>query len=329
MNSFGNILRLTTFGESHGPAVGGILDGMPAGYAVDPDLTAAMMAERRPGSSPEVSQRREADAVEWLSGISPDGRTLGTPIAFMVRNTDARPDDYGEWRHIFRPNHADFTYQKKYGIRDHRGGGRASARETAARVAAASLAALLLRECGITVEAKLAEVAGCADSRRFAELIAEAKAQGDSLGGIVECTVENVPAGLGNPVFDKLHARLAFAMMSVPGVKGFEYGDGLAAAAMRGSESVDRFIFADGGIITASNHSGGIQGGISNGMPINMRVAFKPTPTLGRPLPTVDDAGNPAVVNPRGRHDPCIAVRGVAVVKAMAILTLADAILSK
>lgn len=329
MNTFGQHLRLTTFGESHGPAVGGVVDGMPAGFAVDYELTRTMMAERRPGASPNVSSRQETDEVEWLSGISPEGITLGSPIAFIIRNRDARPDDYSRWEHLFRPNHADYTYQAKYGVRDYRGGGRASARETAARVAAASLAMLILRKEGITVDARVTEIAGCADPSLFAQMIADARSEGDSLGGIVGCVISHLPPGLGNPIFDKLQARLAYAMLSIPGVKGFEYGDGFSAAAMRGSRSVDTFICKGDRVTTLSNHSGGIQGGISNGMPVNMRIAFKPTPTLGRPIQTIDDTGNPAVLEPRGRHDPCIALRGCAVVKAMAILSIADALLAR
>lgn len=329
MNTFGNVLRLTTFGESHGPAVGGVLDGLPPGLTVDFGLVREMMARRRPGSSPLTSARREADEVEFLSGISPDGRTLGTPVAFIICNGDTRPGDYEQLRHLFRPNHADYTYQAKYGLRDHRGGGRASARETAARVAAAALAMLVLRRENVDVSAKLIAVGGVTGEEEMRQAVLDARRDGDSVGGLVECTVTGLCAGIGDPVFDKLQARIAFAMLSIPGAKGFEYGDGFALADARGSEVADIFSTdADGNVITLTNHSGGIQGGISNGMPVVFRVPFKPTPTLMRPQQTIDDAGRPAPLEAAGRHDPCIALRAVEVVRAMTILTLADAILA-
>lgn len=329
MNTFGETLRLTTFGESHGPAIGGVLDGMPPGVSIDYPLLRTMMAERRPGSSRYTSQRREEDLPELLSGISEDGLTLGTPIGFIIRNRDARSSDYGRLRDVYRPNHADYTYQAKYGLRDHRGGGRASARETAVRVAAAALVRPLLDARGITVAAKLTAIGEETDPQRFEQILGDVTSRGDSIGGVVECYIKGMPTGLGEPLFGKLQARLGGAMMSIPGVKGFEYGDGFAAALRLGSEQIDRFTTdADGRIVTVSNHSGGIQGGISNGMEINMRIAFKPTPTISLPVETVDSSGRPVTITVEGRHDPCIAVRGVAVVKAMVILTIADALLT-
>lgn len=326
MNTFGNRLSLTTFGESHGKVVGGVIDGMPSLVAIDFSAIERMMAERRPGHNPLTSARREADKVEILSGVSEDGLTLGTPIAFTIANSDMRSSDYEELRHTFRPNHADMTWQMKYGIRDHRGGGRASARETAARVAAAAIVSPLLG--GIEVNASLISVGGCTDKNKFAEVIDAARQAQDSVGGMVECVISHVPVGLGEPIFGKLQAQLAHAMLTIPGVKGFEYGDGMAAAAMRGSESADTpYIDADGSVRFSTNHSGGIQGGISNGADIVLRVAFKPTPSIAREQATVTDNGREVMLSVKGRHDPCIAVRGVAVVKAMAILVMADALL--
>lgn len=328
MNTFGSRLRLTTFGESHGVAIGGVIDGMPARMPVDYDAITRMMAERRPGVNAQVSGRREPDEVRILSGVSEEGLTLGSPIAFIIENTDTRSADYEELRHTFRPNHADMTWQMKYGIRDHRGGGRASARETAVRVAAAAIVSPLLG--GMNVKASLISVGGCSDKNGFAEVIDRAKREQDSVGGMVECVISRVPVGLGEPIFDKLQAKLAYAMMSIPGVKAFEYGDGMKAAAMRGAESADiPYVDADGTIRMRTNHSGGIQGGISNGEDIVMRVAFKPTASIARALPTVTDDGREVMLSVKGRHDPCIAVRGVAVVKAMAMLVMADALLTR
>lgn len=328
MNTFGQTLRLTTFGESHGKAVGGILDGMPPRIPIDIRHVAEMMAERRPGHNKRVSQRREDDDVEFLSGINDEGLTLGTPIGFTIRNRDAQSDDYEELRHKFRPNHADYTWQAKYGIRDWRGGGRASARETAARVAAAGIADHLLIATGISVVAELESIGGMREEFRDT-LLKELRRDGESMGGVVSCTISGVPVGLGEPVFGKLQAQLAYAMMTIPGVKGFEYGMGFSSAYKCGSDCADTFVCSDDGeVTTLTNNSGGIQGGISNGMPINMRIVFKPTPTLGQTVKTIDDTGAATTLKVRGRHDPCIAVRGAAVVRAMAILTIADALLS-
>lgn len=321
MNTIGKILTLTTFGESHGPAMGGVLDGVPAGVDIDLEALQRFVDRRRPGQTVGASSRGEQDRVEVLSGIW-QGKTLGTPIGFIVRNTDARSEDYEPLARCFRPNHADYTWQVKYGIRDPRGGGRASARETVARVVAGGIAMQVLGRLGITIEA----VARAADAATLQRVMAD----GDTLGGIIECVVHGALAGLGEPVYGKLHARLAAAMMSIPSVHGFEYGDGFEMAAKRGSEVMDAFEKrADGSIGTVTNHSGGIQGGISNGEDIVMRVAFKPVPTLMRDIPTVDLDGNPVTLPPRGRHDACVVPRAVPIVEAMAALVILDNYLIK
>ena len=321
MNTLGKILTLTTFGESHGPAMGGVLDGMPAGVDIDLDALQRFVDRRRTGQTAGSSTRDEQDRVEVLSGIW-QGKTLGTPIGFIVRNTDARSADYDDIARCYRPNHADFTWEKKYGLRDPRGGGRASARETVARVVAGGIAIQALNKLGITIEAAACPV-DTAELQR-------AMAEGDTLGGIIECTVKGAPAGLGEPLFGKLHAQLAAAMMSIPSVHGFEYGDGFELAAKRGSEVMDLFERrADGSIGTLTNHSGGIQGGISNGEDIVMRIAFKPVPTLMREVLTVDRDGNPVALQPRGRHDVCVVPRAVPIVEAMAALVILDNYLIK
>ena len=326
MNTIGKILTLTTFGESHGLAMGGILDGMPAGVDIDLDALQRFVDRRRTGHTVGSSTRDERDRVEVLSGIW-QGKTLGTPIGFIVRNTDARSSDYDEIARCYRPNHADYTWQAKYGIRDPRGGGRASARETVARVVAGGIAVQALDRLGITVEACIVQVGPHVGvtAEEQQRLIAEAAKDGDTLGGIIECVVRGVPAGLGEPLFGKLHAQLAAAMMSIPSVHGFEYGDGFDMAARRGSEVMDRFERREDGTIgTATNHSGGIQGGISNGEDIVMRIAFKPVPTLMRDLPAVDSDGNPVTLPPRGRHDACVLPRALPIVEAMAALVILD-----
>ena len=332
MNTIGKILTLTTFGESHGPAMGGVLDGMPAGVKIDLEALQRFVDRRRTGQTTGSSSRDEKDRVEVLSGIW-QGETLGTPIGFVVRNTDARSDDYKELASVYRPNHADFTWQAKYGIRDPRGGGRASARETVARVVAGGIALQALVTLGITVEASIdsmghqcRDAKSCVSTDELERVIAD----GDTLGGIVSCTVKGVPAGLGEPVFGKLQAQLAAAMMSIPSVHGFEYGDGFEMAAKRGSEVMDVFEKRpDGSIGTVTNHSGGIQGGISNGEEITMRIAFKPVPTLMRPIDTIDRVGNPVTLQPRGRHDVCVVPRALPIVEAMAALVILDAYLLK
>lgn len=315
MNTIGRMVALTTFGESHGPAMGGVLDGLPSLVYVDIEEVQAFVDRRRPGVNPLTSTRKENDRVEILSGITPDGLTLGSPIGFIVRNSDARSADYDGYKGKFRPNHADYTYSSKYGIHDFRGGGRASARETVSRVIGGALCAQWLKKLGIDIHAEFIETLS----------VEEARNSGDSVGGIVKCEISGMPVGIGEPVFDKLHSRLAGAMMSINAAKAFEYGDGFAAASMTGSESMDHFLRdADGTIRCDSNHSGGIQGGISNGMPIVFKVYFKPTPTIMRQVETIDSEGGPCAIDPRGRHDPCVAVRAVPVVEAMAWLTVAD-----
>ena len=326
MNTIGKILTLTTFGESHGPAMGGVLDGMPAGVDIDMDALQRFVDRRRTGQTAGSSSRAEQDRVEVLSGIW-QGKTLGTPIGFIVRNTDARSADYEEIARCYRPNHADYTWQAKYGIRDPRGGGRASARETVARVIAGGIAIQALERLGITVEACIVQVgphSGVTDEKQQ-RLVGEAAKDGDTLGGIIECVVRGVPAGLGEPLFGKLYAQMAAAMMSIPSVHGFEYGDGFDMATRRGSEVMDEFERREDGTIgTVTNHSGGIQGGISNGEDIVMRIAFKPVPTLMRPLPAIDRDGNPVTLQPRGRHDACVLPRALPIVEAMAALVILD-----
>lgn len=319
MNSFGKSIRLTTFGESHGPAMGGILDGMPPKVHIDFDQIKLHLERRRPGIAPGTSSRQECDEPEFLSGFTSDGYTLGSPIGFVIRNIDARSDDYNNYQGKFRPNHADYTYYQKYGIHDFRGGGRSSARETVSWVVAGSIVRQWLGQQGIDFKARFIETND----------VSEAAKAGDSTGGIVECVIKGVPVGIGEPVFDKLHASLARAMMSINAAKGFEYGDGFESAYMKGSECIDKFYKDDKNSISClSNHSGGIQGGISNGMPINFKVYFKPTPTLMQPIETLDIDGKPCIIPPKGRHDACIAMRAVPVVESMAALVVADMIKS-
>lgn len=297
MNSFGNRFVFTSFGESHGRAVGGVLDGVPSGLHIDMAMIRQEL-DRRAGRELElgVSQRakRETDEVEWLSGVM-DGVTLGTPIAFIIRNQDARPEDYEWLKHTYRAGHADWTYQQKYGIRDWRGGGRASARETAGRVVAGCIAKQLLRLKGISIQAELVQVGNETDPMCFDEVIRMVQAEGDSIGGIVRCTITGVPVGTGEPIFNKLQAELAFAMMSINACKGFDYGTGFEGVGMKGSE--------------ANRISGGIAGGISDGTPICFRCVFKPTPSIAK-------------MGVKGRHDACVAVRAVPVVEAMAALAI-------
>lgn len=316
MNTFGKYIRLTTFGESHGPAMGGILDGMPSRVHIDLAKVQEELDRRAPGRSQFVSQRKEPDRLEVLSGITADGLTLGTPIGFIVRNKDHRPEDYSQYEGKFRPNHADYTYYAKYGIHDFRGGGRASARETVSWVAAGAICRQWIDTFGIRVSARLVETGN----------IEDAASRGDSVGGVVEGHIEGLPTGVGEPVFDKLSARLASAMMTINAAKAFEYGDGFMAASMRGSECQDIPYIEEetGNISFHTNHSGGIQGGISNGMPVDFRVWFKPTPTIMQTTETLDVNGSRTIIEPCGRHDPCVAVRAVPVVEAMALLTVAD-----
>lgn len=348
MNTIGNKLRLTTFGESHGPAIGGIIDGFPAGFKIDFDKIILEMSKRKPGQSNMVTQRKEDDMPEFLSGISPEGVTLGTPIGFIIRNKDTRSADYDNMRDLYRPNHADYTYESRYGIRDHRGGGRASARETANWVLAGALAKQWLESQNLHISACLSGVGHtsfteeliqrlCSNPDAYKELqvpkdftekmeneILKAKKAGDSIGGVVTCLITGLKAGIGNPVFNKLHSELAKTMMGINAAKGFEYGLGFKSAEKLGSDIIDSFIKTDNRIRTSTNYSGGIQGGISNGMPIYFNVAFKPTPTLLKEIMTVTSSGEQTLLKPKGRHDPCVAVRAVPVVEALAALVVAD-----
>lgn len=341
-NTFGNFFKLTTFGESHGEAIGGVIDGCPAGVSIDLDAIENQMMRRRPGQSAIVTQRKEADTVRFLSGIF-EGKTTGSPIGFIIENTNQKSADYTHIKDSYRPSHADYTFDKKYGHRDYRGGGRSSARETACRVAAGAIASQLLGAIAITgyvssvgdltlekpyqeldfntVDSNLVR---CPDAEMASKMIAkikEIKKQGDTIGGIITCVIQNVPVGLGEPVFDKLHAQLGKAMLSINAVKGFEFGSGFKGATMNGSEHNDLFN-QDG--TTKSNLSGGVQGGISNGMDIYFRVAFKPVATIMQKQQTINSKGEKVEMQGKGRHDPCVVPRAVPIVEAMAALTIAD-----
>lgn len=349
-NTFGTLFKITTFGESHGEAIGVIIDGCPAQLDIDLNFIQAELDKRRPGQSHITTQRKESDTVKVLSGVF-EGITTGTPIALLIPNEDQRSKDYSHIQDAFRPSHADFTYQEKYGHRDHRGGGRSSARETAARVAAGAIAKLLLKKVGIEVFAHVSAVGNieapnlpshnltellsnresnvvrCADpatAKEMTELIENIRKEGDTIGGKISAVIRNCPVGLGEPVFDKLHADLGKAMLSINAVHGFEYGSGFAAAQMKGSEHNDLFIRESEKTKTLTNFSGGIQGGISNGMDISFRVAFKPVATIMQDQQTIDKEGNPANIQGKGRHDPCVVPRAVAIVEAMAALVIAD-----
>ena len=341
-NTFGNFFKLTTFGESHGEAIGGVIDGCPAGVSIDLDAIENQMMRRRPGQSTIVTQRKEADTVRFLSGIF-EGKTTGSPIGFIIENTNQKPADYTHIKDSYRPSHADYTFDKKYGHRDYRGGGRSSARETACRVAAGAIASQLLGAIAITGYVssvgdltlekpyqKLdfntvdSNVVRCPDAEMASKMIAkikEVKKQGDTIGGIITCVIQNVPVGLGEPVFDKLHAQLGKAMLSINAVKGFEFGSGFKGATMNGSEHND--LFNEDGT-TKSNLSGGVQGGISNGMDIYFRVAFKPVATIMQKQQTINSKGEKVEMQGKGRHDPCVVPRAVPIVEAMAALTIAD-----
>ena len=347
MNTFGNIFRLTTFGESHGEAIGGVVDGMPSGINIDVEFIQEELNRRRPGQSKLTTSRNEADKIEILSGVF-EGKSTGCPIAFVVRNTNQHSADYDNLRDVFRPSHADFTYDCKYGVRDHRGGGRSSARITLSRVVGGALAKLALRQLGIDVCAYTSQVGNvvldadyhsldlkktetnavrCPNettAKHMEELIHDVCKQGDTIGGCISCVITGCPVGLGEPEFGKLHAALGAAMLSINAAKGFEYGEGFAAAAMKGTDHNDIFCSKNGKIDTISNHSGGIQGGISNGQDIYFRVAFKPVATLLREQSTVDKAGNSATLHARGRHDACVVPRAVPIVEAMAAMVILD-----
>ena len=346
-NSFGQIFRITTFGESHGAAIGVVIDGFPAGIEVKEELIHQDLQRRRPGQSKLTTQRKESEEFQILSGVF-EGKSLGTPIAVTIPNADARSKDYDHLKETYRPSHADFTYQAKYGHRDHRGGGRASARETAARVVAGAFAKMLLQQAGIEIVAYVSSVANvvatvndqtvslvdveksiirCPDeqaSSKMENLIESVRKEGDTVGGVISCVIRNTPVGLGEPVFDKLHAELGKAMLSINAVKGFETGSGFASTKMRGSEHNDSFLSEDGKIVTDSNHSGGVQGGISNGMNITFNVAFKPVATILQDQKSVDSTGNEATVKGKGRHDPCVVPRAVPIVEAMSAIVIAD-----
>jgi chorismate synthase len=354
-NTFGTQFRISTFGESHGVAIGVIIDGCPSGIAFDLEFIQQELDLRRPGQSKITTQRKESDQAQVLSGVF-EGKTTGTPIALLIPNEDQRSKDYAHIAQAFRPSHADYTYQQKYGIRDYRGGGRSSARETAARVAAGAIAKLFLQQHGIEIFAHVSgvgrieaphidhyplstlfelrenNIARCVDPATAQEMISyidQIRKEGDTVGGRVSAVIRNVPVGLGEPVFDKLHADLAKAMMSINAVHGFEYGSGFGGSEMRGSEHNDLFYKDESTdqLLTHTNFSGGIQGGISNGMPISFRVAFKPVATIMRDQPSFDQHGEATPVSGKGRHDPCVVPRAVVIVEAMAALVLADHLL--
>ncbi|ASB50909.1 chorismate synthase [Alkalitalea saponilacus] len=349
-NTFGTLYKLTSFGESHGRGVGGIIEGVAPGLELDADFIQQELDRRRPGQSAITTPRDESDRVEFISGVM-DGKATGTPLAFVIWNKDQKSGDYDNLKDIYRPSHADYTYQSKYGIRDHRGGGRSSARETIARVVAGAVAKLMLNKLGVSVQAYVSQVGTirldkmhtdmdlsvaesnivrCPDpeiAKMMIEKIDETRKAHDSIGGVVSCIIKNAPAGLGDPVFDKLHARLGQAMLSINAVKGFEYGSGFNAVEMLGSAHNDEFYTSDGKVRSRTNRSGGIQGGISNGEEIYFRVAFKPVATILKDQKTVDKEGNEIVMKARGRHDPCVVPRAVPIVEAMAAMVLTDALL--
>jgi len=348
-NSYGKIFRITTFGESHGPAIGVIIDGCPAGLAIDETFIQSELGRRKPGQSRITTQRKEEDTVRILSGVF-EGVSTGMPIAMVIENQDQRSKDYSHIADTFRPSHADYTYQAKYGLRDYRGGGRSSARETAARVAAGAVAKLLLKESGISIQAYVSQVGEikappftdldlsktednivrCPDpatAEKMISLIDQVRLGRDTIGGIVTCVILETPAGLGEPVFDKLHAELGKAMRGINAVKGFEYGSGFGGIKMRGSRHNDVFYKDGDRIRTKTNYSGGIQGGISNGEPIYFNVAFKPVATIMQDQESVDKEGNPVTVSGKGRHDPCVVPRAVPIVESMAALVIADFLL--
>jgi chorismate synthase len=348
-NSYGSLFRITTFGESHGLAIGVVIDGCPAGLPIDVDFIQSELDRRKPGQSKITTQRKESDTFQLLSGIF-EGKTTGMPIALMIENEDQRSKDYQHLENTFRPSHADFTYDAKYGFRDYRGGGRSSARETAARVAAGAIAKLFLNHVGVTIQAFVSQVGElraphytqmdlsltennivrCPDeatAMKMISLIDQVRLDQDTIGGIVTCVIKNTPVGLGEPVFDKLHAELGKAMLSINAVKGFEYGSGFEGIKLKGSEHNDEFYSEGGKIRTRTNHSGGVQGGISNGEDIYFNVAFKPVATIMQKQTSVDKEGNEVTVSGKGRHDPCVVPRAVPIVEAMAALVLADFVL--
>lgn len=351
MNSFGRIFKLTTFGESHGEAIGGVLDGCPSGIRINMEEVQGFMQLRRPGTSSLVSPRKEEDTVRILSGLLPDGTTTGHPIGFIIENKDVRSQDYSSLSQLYRPSHADYTYHHKYGIPPQAGGGRASARETAVRCVGGAIALQMLQQkfgisifpyiCSIgeatltdqerselSIERTYSFPSRCPHpeaDKRFSHYLLKTATQGDSIGGLVQCIIKGVPIGWGSPLYDKLHARLAYAILSINATKGIEFGDGFASAEKRGSEANDAMdVTNEGAVFFKSNHSGGIQGGISTGATISFRVAFKPTPTIGIEQESITVTKERTTIKGKGRHDPCVAIRGVTVVHAMTALVLAD-----
>lgn len=346
-SSYGKIFQISTFGESHGAAVGVVIQGCPAGIDIDMDFIQAELDRRKPGQSRITTQRKEADAVEIVSGIF-EGKSTGTPIAMLVWNGDQRSKDYSHIADQFRPSHADYTYFEKYGIRDYRGGGRSSARETVARVAAGALAKLILNQLGVKIQAYVSQVGPLKLTKELADLdlnetennavrcpdpvlaqemfqyIDQVRKEGDSVGGVISAYIEGCPPGLGEPVFDKLHAELGKAMLGINAVKGFEYGSGFDGVALRGSQHNDLIVNEEGKFKTLTNHSGGIQGGISNGEPIYFRVAFKPTATIMQDQDSLNEKGEKVIVSGKGRHDPCVVPRAVPIVEAMAAIVILD-----
>jgi chorismate synthase len=344
-NTFGTIFKLTTFGESHGPALGGIIDGCPAGIQLDFEAIEAEMQRRKPGQSSIVTQRKEPDSIKFLSGIF-EGKTTGTPIGFVIENTNQKSKDYSHIKDTYRPSHADYTYDQKYGIRDYRGGGRSSARETASRVAGGAIAKQFLKDVKITayvsgvgelqleksykdldfseIEKNPVRTADAQMAVQMEEYIKEIRKQGDTVGGMISCVIENMPVGLGEPVFKKLHSELGMAMLSINAVKGFEYGSGFVGTRLKGSEHNDLFN-PDGS--TQTNYSGGVQGGISNGEDVYFNVAFKPVATIMQKQQTINSDGESVEMQGKGRHDPCVVPRAVPIVEAMAALVLADFVL--
>lgn len=346
MNSYGILFKISTFGESHGPAIGVIIDGCPAGLEIDESFIQSELDRRKPGQSKITTQRKEDDTFKILSGVF-EGKSTGTPIAIVIENQDQRSKDYSHIQNTFRPSHADYTYESKYGVRDYRGGGRSSARETAARVAAGAIAKMLLKKVGVEINAYVSQVGElkaphytqlnlsktednivrCPDAaiaEKMIALIDQVRLDRDTIGGCVTCVIKNTPVGLGEPVFDKLHAELGKAMLSINAVKGFEYGSGFDGVTLRGSQHNDEFYNDGTSIRTRTNHSGGVQGGISNGEDIYFNVAFKPVATIMQDQPSVDKEGNETVVSGKGRHDPCVVPRAVPIVEAMAALVIAD-----
>ena len=351
-NTFGTLFKLTTFGESHGVALGGIIDGCPAGLEIDLEFVKSELQRRKPGQSHITTQRKEEDEVKFLSGIF-EGKTTGHPIGFTIENTNQKPTDYEHIKDTFRPSHADYTYQEKYGIRDYRGGGRSSARETSCRIVGGAIAKLYLKHLNVSIQAYVSQVGNIKLEKTYQELdlskteesiircpdaataykmisyIEDIRKEGDTIGGIVSCVIKGTPIGLGEPVFDKLHADLGKAMLSINAVKGFEYGEGFNSINFKGSELNDSFVSSsevenNKKITTSTNHSGGIQGGISNGQDINFKVAFKPVATIMQDQQSVDKDGNELVVKGKGRHDPCVLPRAVPIVESMAALVIAD-----